>query len=145
MPCETLHSLCNPKGCIHSQAKRDMQICIQKWYHCHLSDHTTEMKRRSQNFYSAVCNGIVSHGVVFVFVFFFVTHAETNANKMHWRYLCALQCFMCVIFTLWKQYMHTWRITIHDYFDHGETPNTPNRTPYQDKDGSGSGISSLYL
>ena len=51
----------------------------------------TDIERRSKNSYTALCNSVVSHEApIGVFGFLLNRHTETNANKMHQRYLRAV-------------------------------------------------------
>ena len=88
---------------------------------------STDIEKRSQNSYTSLCNGIVSHGAPIGGIQVFADHAETKANIMRPRSSRAVQRFKCVY--LHAQIAVHAHLTNHCYFDQGKNPNTPNLSP----------------
>ena len=94
----------------------------------------TDIDRRSQNSYTAPCNGVVSHGApVGVFGFLSIIHAVTSLHVV-WLFM--------LVYIRAQTAVHTY-LTIHSYCDYGKNLNMPNWSLCQDKDSAGSGISGL--
>ena len=108
-----------------------------------LQHNIKNIDRRSQNSYTALCNGFVSHGAQIrgIRIFADAVHAETNANKICPRYLRAVRRFARVY--LYTQAAVNTHLMNHGCFDRGKNSNTSNWIPCRDKDGADSGISSM--
>ena len=102
----------------------------------------TDIQGRSQTSY---INTTPCHGAQFrVFVFLPTIHAETNANKMRPRSSRAVRRFTRVYF--YAQTARHTQLSNHGYFDRRKKPEYPKyESPYRDKNGTGSGISLVYL
>ena len=108
-----------------------VQICI-----C-----TTDLDQRSQTSYTAMCNGIVSHGAPTGGIRVNHTHMETNAKKMcPWSSLicayysrCALRLFTDAYLSPSDHSRHRWRTlqTNQVNFDHVKNLNTINWSSMQ--------------
>ena len=106
---------------------------------------STDIERRSQNSYTALCNGILSHEApIGGYSGFCRPHTRKQTQTKCTHDLCApygvshVSSCSCRL-----QYILTWWIMVT--LIAGKIRIPPILAPYQDKDGPGSGISSLYL
>ena len=92
-------------------------------------ESTTDIQGRSQTWYTAPCNGVVSGGAQIGGIQVFADHTrKTNASTIFARRAVfqrmfissSSECSRC------RWHMH---LTNHGYFDNGKTLNTPNLSP----------------
>ena len=115
----------------------------------------TDLDWRYQTFYTAPCNGIVSHGApIWVFGSLPTTHTETNAEKCThdlYAHVCAnlthgAPFHVCLSShsdrsrCRWHRYL-----TNHIFFWSRENPHTLNWSPCREENGFNSWMSSLNL
>ena len=105
--------------------------------------YTTDIHQRYQTYYTYYTMGLNlgSSG------FCLTTHAKANAKQMRSQSSCAKQHFMHVCLHA-QTAVHTgnictWQTTI--ILITGKTWRPPNRVPCRDQNGTGSGISGVYL
>ena len=109
--------------------------------------------RRSQTSYTAPCNGDVSHGAQIGDLRLFTDHArKNNAKPMHLRSLRTVRYFTRVLSSRSDRSRCTWWTAVISITGKPEDPQFERKTwrppiwaPCQEKNGAGSGISSVFL
>ena len=131
--------------------KRLSKIVVLKWgkvferNRCPVWVCGTNMKRRTQNSYTAPCNSVASRGAPIGGIQVFTYHTCGNStNKMRPWFSRTAHGISCVfIFILGSQIICAWQITV--ILIAGKTQIPSIWAPCQNKDGAGSGTSGLYL
>ena len=111
--------------------------------------YVTDLDQRSQTFYTALCNGVVSHGAQIGGIRVFpTTHTEINANKMCPWSLCAIMLRFTHVYlhaqtAVNTSDVRTWWITVILIMGKTQIPHIG--APCRDENGNDSWISSLNL
>ena len=101
----------------------------------------TDIERRFQNSFTALCNGIISHGTPNCW-YLLTTCRNKRKQNMSTIFAHHAAFHACYLHAQMAIQMH---LTNPGCFDHRNNPNTPNWSPCWDKYWAGPGISGLYL
>ena len=128
-----------------------MTICLQKTpfvlenQNDALGGWATYIEERYQTSYTALCNGVVSQGAEFGGLRVFADHTRKSKCKTNtFTIFASCTVFLCV-FCLHAHAGNTRTSRTTIILITAKTPRPPNWAPCQDQDGTGSGISPLYL